>query len=294
MARRSRSPRLLLLLAGVVAASLVSSSVPVSAAGTQPLLHLRRFSSPDHKVSCEILDHEEGGPAVGCNSFDDGFHSGYIDSSEVGVCNHPPGAIYCSAVGGRSGAVPAGGTVEAEGFRCISERGGIACIQTSGRLAGRGFWVDRNRAVKIRRPVPRKGPPATPPGGSGGPSHPQLWSALEKKVTCGIGVHEASPARTLVCNASPIPAPIGVDPSLGGPGWVYLEATGLPETYLNSQVAWQVGLIEPHVRIPELATGTTWRFGPLGIACSMSAESVTCTNRAGHGFTVTAESYSAF
>jgi hypothetical protein len=63
---------------------------------------------------------------------------------------------------------------------------------------------------------------------------------------------------------------------------------------LNSQVAWQVGMNETRVRIPGLAAGATWRFGPLGIACSISAESVTCTNQAGRGFTVTAESYAAF
>jgi hypothetical protein len=293
MARRSRGPRLV-LVAGAVAASLMSSSVPASAAVTPPLLHLRRFSSPDHKVSCEILDHEEGGPLVGCNSFDDGFHSGYIDSDKVGVCNHPPGAIYCSAVGGRSRALPDGRTVEAEGFRCVSERGGIACIQTSGRLAGRGFWVDRNRAVRIRRTVPQKKPPANPAGEAGGSSHPQLWSALGGKVTCGIAFHTARPAREILCEASPIPAPTGVDPSLGDPGWVYLKASGPAETALISQYSWQVGINETRVRIPQLAPGTTWRFGPLGTACSISAESVNCTNQAGHGFTVTAESYSAF
>jgi Protein of unknown function (DUF4232) len=146
----------------------------------------------------------------------------------------------------------------------------------------------------IQIAVPQKTQPANPPGGTGGSSHPQLWSALEGKVTCGIGIHVASPARTLVCNAGSIPAPTGVDSSLGEPGWVGLEATGRPVLFLNSQVEWQVSLNETKVRIPGLAAGTTWRFGPLGIACAISAESVTCTNQAGHGFTVTAESYSAF
>jgi hypothetical protein len=162
MARRYRSSRLLLVV-GAVVASLMSCSVAVSAAGTPPVLHLLGFSSPDHKVTCGILGGEH--PALGCTA-DDGFHGGIIDSEEVGVCNHPPGRIYCNTHGGEgpSRALPDGRTVEAEGFRCVSERGGIACIQTSGRLAGRGFWVDRNRAVRIRRPVPPKTPPPTPSG----------------------------------------------------------------------------------------------------------------------------------
>jgi hypothetical protein len=128
----------------------------------------------------------------------------------------------------------------------------------------------------------------------GGARNPQLWSVLEEMVTCGIAIHVSGPATEILRNASPIPAPTGVDPSLGGPGWVYLGATGRPETTLNSQYSWQVGLNETRVRIPKLAAGATWRFGPLGITCSIGEESVTCANRQGDGFTVTAESYSAF
>jgi hypothetical protein len=184
-------------LALAAALGLGLSAVGSAVAARPGTLHVRRFSSPDHKVSCEILDVAEGGPEVGCNVFNyghNGFHSAYIDARGVGVCNRPSGARYCGALGGRFPALPYGRSTEAEGFRCSSEGGWIVCIRASGKRAGLGFRIDRDHAVKVRRAVPKS--PAPGPGeGATGVSHAQLWTALEGQVTCGVFVHYRPPPR---------------------------------------------------------------------------------------------------
>jgi len=41
-------------------------------------------------------------------------------------------------------------------------------------------------------------------------SSAQLWTALERKITCGVAIHQAnSPPMQLLCSAKPVPAPKG-------------------------------------------------------------------------------------
>lgn len=282
------------LLAALALALLLPPSNSLAEA---PVLHVRMFSSPDHRVSCEILDAASGGPLVDCNVFDrehNGFHGAFIDASGTSVCNHPSGGRYCGVLGGRFRALPDGRSTEAEGFRCSSERGSIICIRASGKRAGRGFRIDRNRAVKVRRALHKPTPKPSPPEEAAGVSHAQLWSALERHVTCGIFTHLRAPARYLLCAARSIPAPENGDPSIGDPGFVLLGSSGLPQLTRLSQYSWQVGDGVGPDRYPHLTAAAMWGYPPIGVSCAVGEAEVTCTNRAGHGFSLDETTYTGF
>jgi hypothetical protein len=285
------------LLGGVATFLLVLLLPSCALAAVSPVLHVRKFSSTDHEVSCEVLDAAAGGPSVDCNVFDDGhngFHSGSIDArGTTTVCNHPPGGRYCGVLGGRFRALPNGRSTEAERFRCSSEAEAIVCIRASGKRAGLGFRIDRDRAVKVHRAPPA--PPSPGPGeGAAGVSHAQLWTSLEGQVTCGIFAHYRTPARRLLCAGRSIPPPQDGNVSEGDPGFVLLEATGEPQPTRLSQYSWQLpDGWRPGHQTP-LPAGATWGFAPIGVTCAIGETAVTCTNRSGHGFTLAAESYTAF
>ena len=124
----------------------------------------------------------------------------------------------------------------------------------------------------------------------GATSSTLLWSALGKKVLCGLA--EAGLPPNILCHARPIPAPAGTTDQEGAPGYVVLDFAGGPPRLARVSVGDWYG--EPH-RAPvfkPLRSGTTWRLG--GITCTISDVAVRCANRSNHGFTITTASYSAF
>jgi hypothetical protein len=173
-----------------------------------------------------------------------GFHGAFIDATGTTVCNHPSGGRFCGVLGGRFRALPDGRSTEAEGFRCSSEGGSIVCIRTSGKRAGLGFRINRDRAAKVRRAAPTSPPPG-PGEGATGVSHAQLWSALEGQVMCGIFAHYCAPARRLLCAGRSIPPPQDGDVSDGDPGFVLLESAGAPQPTRLSQYSWQAHRVRP-------------------------------------------------
>lgn len=123
-------------------------------------------------------------------------------------------------------------------------------------------------------------------------SHARIFSALEGQVVCGIAVHGPGPARELLCSAASVPAPKHVSPEAGDPGFVLLARSGRARPTRLSQYSWQAPAGLEHA--PMLGPGRTWSFRPIGITCSATKESISCANRARHGFTIGTDSYSGF
>ncbi len=90
----------------------------------------------------------------------------------------------------------------------------------------------------------------------------------------------------LLCSARAVPAPKAK--GVGDPGFVFLGSTGRPSLARLSQDSF-VG-----ARAIALSGGRSWEIGPISVTCKISAHAVRCTNRAHHGFTITANSYRAF
>lgn len=115
----------------------------------------------------------------------------------------------------------------------------------------------------------------------------QLWTALGGQVFCGIAIHPPnSPPMQLLCSARAVPAPKGK--GIGDPGFVFLGSVGRPERARLSQDSF-VG-----TKPVKLRGGSSWSVGPIAVKCTVRARAVRCTNRSGHGFTITKNSYRAF
>ena len=123
-----------------------------------------------------------------------------------------------------------------------------------------------------------------------GTSHAQIFSAVEEQVTCGIAAHVPGSPREVLCSDPKVPAPKHVSSAVGDPGFVFLAKTGKPKPARLSQYSWQA----PALNHRAVLTGGTWSSGSVGVTCAITGTSVKCTNRSGHGFTLTARSYKAF
>ena len=121
-------------------------------------------------------------------------------------------------------------------------------------------------------------------------SHAELFTAAGEAVTCGIAAHVPGSPREVLCAGPKVPAPRHVSAKVGDPGFVYLGKTGKPKLARLSQYSWQAEELGSR---PELTAGR-WSSGSIGVTCAITTTSVRCTNRSGHGFTVTAGSYKAF
>ena len=122
-----------------------------------------------------------------------------------------------------------------------------------------------------------------------------LWSALDSKVKCGLANRDSSGPEQLLCFARPIPAPKKADPSIGDPGFVYLEATGRPQLARISQYSWEKGKNYGESQsATALSAGDVWKRLGLGVTCVLRKASVRCTNQAHHGFKITRSGYRAF
>lgn len=137
------------------------------------------------------------------------------------------------------------------------------------------------------------------PGGSGPPSQSGrsralIWRALDGKVVCGVAFHlPREPAKQLLCFARPVPAPRNGG-SEGDPGFVYLGATGSPRLARLSQYSFEAEDGWEAKNQTPLGPGRKWANSAIGVTCSVSAATVRCVNRAGHGFTIGASSYGGF
>ena len=141
--------RAVLLAAVVVLGFAVGGAV---AAGSPVARHLRYFASPDRTVYCSVnsaFAFCDVGNLYGGN----GFHSGDVKpSGQVSICNHPPGARYCGALGGPGirGVLHYGQRDEIAGFLCSSAKNGITCTLTADKGRGQGFRINKRTAVRIR------------------------------------------------------------------------------------------------------------------------------------------------
>lgn len=263
---------------------------PVGIPGESGSAPLTEFLSPDKKVWC-TLGLGSAFCGVGGAPGAKAEYAGTIaNNGKVTVCSIPAPSFEESCLQNWDSAAPVlgyGETTEAKGFRCTSARNGITCVKVAGAGKGNGFRVSNDGAVGVGAGAGAESGPATAGG-----SPPQLWSALEGKVTCGIFVHSTtSPPRYLLCASQAIPPPPNADPSVGDPGFVTLGATGIAETHRLSQYSWQVQDGWEPGRNPKLAAGATWRFGPIGITCTVTDVAVSCVNRDGHGYAVNADEY---
>lgn len=119
------------------------------------------------------------------------------------------------------------------------------------------------------------------------PSRAPLWTALGRRVTCGVAIHLPNrPATQLLCAAKPVPAPKAK--GIGDPGFVFLGSVGHPSLARLSQDSF----VGTHIVV--LKSGRKWSGGPIKVTCSISASAVSCDNRSHHGFTITRSSYRAF
>jgi hypothetical protein len=123
-----------------------------------------------------------------------------------------------------------------------------------------------------------------------GTSHAQIFTAVEELVTCGIAAHVPGSPREVLCSNPNVPAPKHVSSAVGDPGFVFLAETGKPKPARLSQYSWQA----PALNHRAVLTGGTWSSSSVGVTCAITKTSVRCTNRSGHGFTLTARSYKAF
>jgi hypothetical protein len=123
-----------------------------------------------------------------------------------------------------------------------------------------------------------------------GTSHAQIFTALEEQVICGIAAHVPGSPREVLCSNLNIPAPKHVGATVGDPGFVFLAKTGKPKPARLSQYSWQA----PALNHRSALSGGMWSSGSVGVTCAVTRTSVKCTNRSGHGFTLTAHSYKAF
>jgi hypothetical protein len=118
-------------------------------------------------------------------------------------------------------------------------------------------------------------------------SSAQLWSALGGSVDCGVAIHPPnSPPMQLLCSSRSVPAP--KTKGIGDPGFVFLGSTGRPSLARLSQDSF-VG-----TNAVPLKTGRRWGIGPISVACTITAHTVRCVNRSGHGFTITRRAYRPF
>ena len=126
--------------------------------------------------------------------------------------------------------------------------------------------------------------------GAAATSHAQIFTALEEQVICGIAAHVPGSPREVLCSNLNIPAPKHVGAAVGDPGFVFLAKTGKPKPARLSQYSWQAPALNHRAGL----TGGKWSSGSVGVTCAITMTSVRCTNRSGHGFTLTAHSYKAF
>ena len=118
-------------------------------------------------------------------------------------------------------------------------------------------------------------------------SSAQLWTALDRNITCGVAIHPVnSPPMQLLCSARPVPAP--KTKVVGDPGFVFLGSTGHPSLARLSQDTF-VG-----TKPVALSEGRSWSIGPISVTCTISSRAVRCENRSHHGFTITKSSFRAF
>jgi hypothetical protein len=131
-----------------------------------------------------------------------------------------------------------------------------------------------------------------PAATAGSVSHSALWQALGGKVHCGLTV---GPVKLLLCSSRAIPAPKGSNAMEGDPGFAFLGKSGRPKPARLSQNTWVGAETFPlHQVFVRLGAGRTWSSSALRISCSIRRTAVRCTNRAGHGYTLTRSSYRAF
>jgi hypothetical protein len=122
-------------------------------------------------------------------------------------------------------------------------------------------------------------------------SEASLWSALDAKVICGLGIHASSQPDVLLCFDRAIPSPRHTNRADGDPGFAFLAASGPPDPVRLSQYSWQQqNGYEPSGRTA-LGTGQTWHRPGLGVTCTIGATSVRCVNASHNGFTLTQRTY---
>jgi hypothetical protein len=127
---------------------------------------------------------------------------------------------------------------------------------------------------------------AVPAVATASTSHAKFWQPASRQIGCGIEIHAPSqPGNTLICSARGIPAPSS-GPTDGDPGFVTLKASGAPVRIRTSQDSFE------GTTPTTLPSGSTW--SSIGITCKLTASSVRCTNRSGHGFKITTHGYTAF
>jgi hypothetical protein len=118
----------------------------------------------------------------------------------------------------------------------------------------------------------------------------ELWTALDGNLGCGAAIHApGKPVSEILCSDIHIPAPRNEGPADGDPGFVFLASSGRPVLARTSQDTF-AGTGNP----VKLGAGTKWHLGTVNVTCTISAQSVRCTNGAHHGFTITKRSYAAF
>jgi hypothetical protein len=133
------------------------------------------------------------------------------------------------------------------------------------------------------------------PSPTRGVSHALIWRALGGKVICGVVDHaEGAPATAMLCFSKSVPPPGGTTNAEGDPGFVFLRATGGAHPTRISQYSWipEDGWL-PKNQTP-LGAGARWSYSQIGVKCMIAASRVRCSNRSGHGFTITHTSYRSF
>ena len=116
-------------------------------------------------------------------------------------------------------------------------------------------------------------------------SHAIFWQNSSGKVGCGVEIHARNtPAKQILCSARGIPRPKRSG-NVGDP-FVQLAATGSPRLVLISQDSF-VGN-----KATKLGAGSIW--SRLGVTCKVYVKTVTCSNGAGHGFTIGNGAYHSF
>jgi hypothetical protein len=120
-------------------------------------------------------------------------------------------------------------------------------------------------------------------------SRASLWTALGGKVRCGV---DGGLPPQILCEDQAIPAPPGKTTEESNPV-VVLRATGQPIVARVMPDAVVLGDPLPvHPSVP-LHASQTWSLGSEA-TCAIGVAAVRCTNRSGHGFTLTTSSYAAF
>lgn len=135
---------------------LVPGPVKQVASSTLRARHLTAFNSPDRKTFCL----SSPSYSLDCGTIPkfprkSPEHSGWIDArtGKVTLCFNAGANLANSCFvnwNNNSPVLHFGQKNRIGPFRCVSRHRGITCIKVTGRGAGKGFRINRKRAVKVR------------------------------------------------------------------------------------------------------------------------------------------------